>query len=686
MIMKNKAIYEPGELGQVRDRLGEIDVDEARRVARILGGEVGTEKTAADRRPWQENVELSMGGRRKKGRPIDLPDDFDDDDGRPRRKARQPKADPLDDPLAAVPLSYFERIRMDRFASLPDFEIKGSAQMLSTFLPFSKNRGDYINPRFTRRRMPECYAKIEKLVVATRTLLPRNNARRGEKLKRAAPYVYSILDTIRQWNIERIGGDLAKMQARPRSVRTVEYADMMRAVYKPMFILEELDADIHVKGSYKILCRLLVTERPSIPKAKMQELVRTALAAYFDVMRNVHYRLHPLLMKFISERWFPYDRLFLVRPRRYMAFLGVTEDDRIRPEAMHIGEINFDGDGRTDAAESEAGKESGEPVEDERKVREAAAESRAMEQSVKAMESLFPKAGWERLESRPDLYPYFVSIYGLRRGYELIATDDPLQQVAVLMHIIEDLCSAFRYVNFEPVIGPDGNDLMIGDLISRITGNWRRYIDESFAKEYLPRLSEYCRMLGQSRESGTSPFAKRILNDLRWVRRLYFLPYYKFDSMGPPSFQKREIQAVYSEVRMFRKYLTIVAAGIEKWSRAGGAAAKLRCEGIENPTARYKFDIANPVSKRMDLMLPLGQRNNVRLIFFMLSAVTVLDCLLNSETSWAYEKQSPSGYLFRTAEGKGGVPVFGVEEKIDADHIFRDSLRKARARQQAARK
>jgi hypothetical protein len=231
----------------------------------------------------------------------------------------------------------------------------------------------------------------------------------------------------------------------------------------------------------------------------------------------------------------------------------------------------------------------------------------------------------------------------------------------------------------------EGNEMFLGDLIGKIASNWRRYIDESLAKEYLPRLSEYCHMLSQSSAVGTSSFAKRVLNDLRWVRRLYFLPYYRFDSMGPPSFQKTEITAVYGEVRTFRRYLTIIASNIEKWNRAGGAAAKVRCEGLENPTAGYKFEIANPVSKRMDLLLPLSQRNNVHLIFFMLSAVNMLDYLVNSEASWAYG-QHPSSYLFRTAEGKGGIPVFGVEDKIDADHIFRESVRQNKLKQQAAKK
>jgi len=702
MAKKPNAIYEPGELRRVREKLGDIDLDEAKRMAQILGGEVGTEKSAPDRteekpsgKAKQDVVDLTAiarGGRRS-GRVIET---VPYDDGIRYSPAKKPpKEDPADDPSIDLKTSYFERIKMDRFASTPEFELKNPFQVLVSMLSFKVNRKDLISPRFTSRRMNAYYNKIGQLVSSTRILLPRNDAKRSERLKKASPYVYSILNTIRQWNIERIGDDLAKLQARPRNVKASEYADLLRAVYKPMFILEKLDPDIHIKGAYKLLYKLLYIEHPTDPKEKVQNLIRSAMVAYYDLRREVHYGLYPLLMKFISDRWFPYDKLFTARRRRLMAFLDVMESDQIKPLDLKIEQVEG---GSLEALQEEIRKEEAaeagenfgeEDPEDEeviaRKAQEAAAaaEQRALEQSLKILDSLFPKAGWENLSEYPDLYPYFVSIYGLRRGYELIAPTDPIHQVAVLMHIIEDLCSALRHVSFETIVLSDGTHLILRELIGTIVNNWRKYIDESFTKEYLPRISEYCRILEHSTESRTSPYAKRAVNDLRWAKRLYFLPYYKFDSMGPPPFQKREITAIYGEIRTFRRYLTMIATGIEKWNQAGGAGSKIACEGLENPLAPYSFDITNPVSKRMDILLPLSKRNTMHLIFFTLAAVTVLDYLVNSESSWAYDKQS-LGSLFRSVDGDGIVPMFGINEKIDADQIFKDVIRQSRNKQQQA--
>jgi hypothetical protein len=296
-----------------------------------------------------------------------------------------------------------------------------------------------------------------------------------------------------------------------------------------------------------------------------------------------------------------------------------------------------------------------------------------MGHSTIVLETLFPQAGWDKLDEYPDLYPYFVNVYGLRRGYELVAPTDPLQQVAVLMHILEDLCVALRYVSFGSVIGPDGKQVNVSEVIGGTITNWRRYIDDGFTKEYLPRLTEYCRILEHSTETRTSPYARRTLNELRWTKRLYFLPYYKFESLGPPPFQKQDITAIYGEIRNFRKYLTLVAAGIEQGNRKGGAEAKIRCDGINNPWEKYNFEVPNPVSKRLDMLLGAGKRNNAALLFFALSTAVVMDNLVNSENSWAYGDNS--GIVFRSVNGAGLIPVFGVDEKVNADQIFKEVLR-----------
>ncbi|MDR1319688.1 MAG: hypothetical protein LBJ90_08685 [Treponema sp.] len=696
MAKKTKAIYAPGELDRVRGHLGNLDTQEAKRMARILGGEVGYERNKKEEpgknRPAQktrrETVELRVKGRGNSGkssprRVVEVAS-LDDVDEKSLKKAipRAGPGDPADDPSVQLRTPYFERLKMDRYAAQPEFDIKNSTQAMFALFSFLGESPDYVNPRFVNKRMNEYYRRIEKLVTTTRALFPRNNMKRSEQMKKTSPFVFSVLDTIRYWNIERITTDMAKIQSHPRTAKVSEFADILRAIYKPLFILERLDPDIHIKGAYKLLYKILSLENPISAKEKYQGLIRIALVSFNDVRKDIHYLLYPLLMKLLSDRWLPYDRFFIDRRNRYLAFLNVTENDCINAIEMNVQQAENAGTEAlredVEKEEAEAAAEQGTEDEDpndpeviKRKARES--EQKSLDRGLSTLEILFPKAGWDRLKTYPDLYPYFTDIFGLKRGYDLIAPTDPLQQTAILMRIVGEFCFALRYVSFGTIAGSDGNAVRVDDYLGSIINNWQKYIDESFNKEYLPRLTEYCRILENAAESKTSVYAKRCLNELHWLKRLYFLPYYKFESIGPPPFQKGDITAIYPEVRLFRKYLTAVAVGIEQGNRLGGAEKQAPCDGIDNPWEPYNFEVPNPASMRLDAILSPKKRNNASLIFFTLSVIIVLDHLVNNESSWAYEGRP--GPLFRSVNRDGVVPLSGVENKIDADFIFKQTLK-----------
>jgi len=655
---------------------------------------VGTERSAEPdtarlrKSTRRENVDLVVGGGSRTGRPgrrIDIAAGEEESKGW-GKSSKSNKPDPGDDPLVPLKTSYFERVKMDRYAGQIEFEIKSSAQVLVSIFSFFSHPVDYLNPRFVNRRMNEYYKKLEQLVTSTRTLLPRNNAKRAEQLKRISPFGYNVVNIFRNWDIEGIDNDMAKIQAHPRTVKMPEIENILRAIYKPLFILENLDIENHIKGAFKLLYKILYIESPMDAKEKYQDVIRNALAAFSDIRRDIQYCLYPALMKCISDHWIPYERFFIARRRRFMAFLNVTEQDRLNGDDLNLQQMeNVDAEvlkgNITEDAEAQnlvdvIQEDPNDPKVIARKAQEEAAraESKALDRGRAALEALFPQAGWDKLEEYPDLYPYFAEIYNLKRGYELIAPTDPIQQISILMHILEDIFFAMRYVRFATITGPDGNLVNIEGNLSDIINNWRGNIDVSFVREYLPRLTEYCRILENSAESRISPYAKKIVNELHWIKRLYFLPYYRFEAMGPPTFQKQDILSISNVVRMLRRYLTSIAMGIEQGTRQGGAEAKAPCNGISNPWEPYKFEVPNPVSRRLDMLLAPGKRNNASLVFFSLSAVTVLDYIINNEDSWAYANRP--GPLFRSLNDEGVTPLFGVENKLDADKIFKDSLKK----------
>ena len=685
MAKKNNAIYAPGELNRVRDKLGVKDADEAKRMAQVLGGEVGTERNV----DVDNKKNAMVGGKgNKRIRRVDVSQE-DDDDG--RTKAKRIGSYPGDDPSVPARLSYSERVKIDQYAGQLAFEIKTSMHILTSIFSFFKEPADYVNQRFVTTRMNEYFNKIEKLVNGARSLFPKSNKKRNNQLKRASPFVYKILDTIRSWDIEQISKNIAVLQSHPRTVKVADFSDILRAIYRPIYILEDLNLE-NLKSAFKLIYKVLYIESPMEAKDKYQAVIRNIISSVADIRKNVHYGLYPLLMKLISDRFIVYERFFIERHNRFIAFLNISETEQLNSADLSPQQIeSIDVDAlQKNAAEEDENDESNEedkeqeaekeedpndPKVIERKAKEESikAQQKTLEQGRSAMEVLFPKAGWDKLEEFPDFYPYFANVYNLRHGYELIAACDPVQQVSILLHILDDLFIGLRYVNFTTITGPDGSPLKLSVELGEILNNWRGYIEDSFSRDYLPRLNEYCRILENTKDP-RSAYARKNINELHWIKRLYFLPYYKFESLGPPPFPKKDIVPIYSEVRKLRKYLTAVVFGIEQGMRAGGAAAKAPCNGINNPWETYNFQVPNPISKRMDMMLPQERKINATIVYFSLSAVTVLDHIINNENSWAYGDRP--GAVFRSVNGEGSVPMFGIDKKLDADQIFRDTLQK----------
>ncbi|MDR3302962.1 MAG: hypothetical protein LBS86_00950 [Treponema sp.] len=722
-----KTVYEPGELDRVRNKLGSIDPNEAKRMAERLGGEVGVERSTEQsaegagkgrivRKPRKSKGDAgggSSGGGGGGGGGSSSKGDADSDKSSKRgAKAEDSSAD---DPKVPLKVNYAERLKMDKYAAQEEFDVKSSVQVFFSSFSFFKRPEDYVSSFFVVKRMPQYYQKIELLVQATRTMFPRNNRSINDQVQKASLFVFTVLDTIRYWDIEHIAADLAGMQTRSRNVKVSELANTLRAVYKPLFILERLNSQAHIKESFKFLYRFLYIENPIKAKDHYEQLIEDAVSAYEIIATSIRYLLYPLLLKMLSSNWVPYENFFLLRRNRFLAFLGAKDDDRIVPKTIvekenagdeatgdeaappapdgETGAAAADGaakpaeaasDGAAKTPEEAAAEAEAAPAEDAKpksaaetaqKTREeiVQAAQKTLEQSLEFMETLFPKAGWKSVDEFPDIYPYFRSVFNLKKDYELIAPTDAMLQVVILMQVLQNLFFGLRYVSFTGISLPDTGE-RLDDALSEIVNNWVNH-ELFFEKEYLNRLNEYCRLLESS--DRTSEHTKRLYNELQWTRRLFFFPYYHFDSLGQSPFPRNNTKVVYTDVRRLRKMLTFVAADVEKANKAGGAPVAAICDTINNPWDAYTFQVANPVSKRLNMLLGAKKRNNATLVSLSLTIVTILDQITNFDDSWAYP--ADVGPLFRSVKGEGIIPQFGVDERIDADLIFKDVIKEQRA-------
>jgi len=678
MAKKPKAIYEPGELERTRQRLGDLDPEEARQIAQKLGGEVGIEKLPEPPKvkhtPQNRNETVKVSIQGKSNVPKHRVEVIETEEPNPLKVKRTSRIDTGDDPDQPLKLSYRERVKMDKLAAQVEFEIKTPLQVLVSRLSVFSDPPDFLNPDFVTRRMNEYYSRFESLVTNTRTLLPRQNTRRSEHFKKVHPEAFAIIDTIRFWNIELINTELSRLQARPRNVKSSDFSDIIKAIYRPILLLEKLDIETDIKEAYKRLYTILAEEDPVEAKEKHQGCIRAALIAYSIIIKSIRYLLFPLFMKLVSDTCYSYESFFSARRKRILAFLKISDMDWLQP----LPPLNVPAKEKTSSTES-AKKEAGEEQKTPVTPNEPEPVSKGVIKGLETLESLFPGISWQRLSSYPDLYPYFSKLFSLKNEYELIAPTDPLQQVAVLMHILEELFYGLRYVSFSAIQVTEQEAEPVDTIINRIITNWPRYLEQVLEKEYLHRLNEYCQILESSSESRTAPYPKRILQDLNWIRRLYFLPYYKFDSFSAPTIHKLDMPPFYSEVHTLKRLLTSVAASIDRAKKSGGAESNTVCDGIDNPWDEYVFQVPNPLSMRIDTLLGgknSKQRTNAALVYFTLAVTMVLDYIINNEYSWAYTNDA--GILFRSVNGEGAIPLYGTQTDIDPDRLFKEALQKKR--------
>ncbi|MDR2490494.1 MAG: hypothetical protein LBD20_03725 [Spirochaetaceae bacterium] len=668
--MAEKPVYAHGELDAVKKRLGPISDAEARKMQAILGGEVGKERSGEDAK---KPIKKRPGGASKK--PARIVETVESDAGAGgggdsskamKRTVEKP--------------NFSERIKMDVLCGESEYGIKSWLQVLRSKLSFFHTPPDTVSSYFIKRILNDYCSHLEALVTETRFLFPRNNAALTERLKSASLFSFHVLDAIRRWNIEAIMSEKNKMQRRSLNVYASDFTIFIYELYKPMYILEYLEVNPHIETVYNTLYRVLFMENATKETEKKKDAISKTISAYQFVSGGMRRRFYPLFMKLISSSFFEYDDFFIECAGGIEAFLGVSKKDRILPpkdlpgsieippEELNIDEA-LDSELEADGSGAEQDGSGGDESADEGS-RLSDTEQKAFDKGLVVLDQLFPKADWLKLDSFPDMYPYFSDVKSLVKGAELLAPEDPCSHVLILSSIIEELLYGFRKIQFSDT--SEGSFQIADDddntPLDTILDNWQKIIEESFERQYIPRIQECAQLFQHAGHKKNNPYGLKLRSGIHWTRRFFFFPYYNYKDNTPPPFKKSEITALYPFVRHFRKKLTVLATAIDRAQKMGGRDADAAVDGLKNPWSPYVFQIENPLSRRLNTLLAKKQRDNVSLIFFTLAIVTVLDNLMNDENSIAYTADMDK--LYRTAED-GETPVLWVGKTSDTFSLFK---------------
>ena len=701
MAKRGQPSYRPGELDRVRGRLGPLAEEEAKRMADLLGGEVGTEATDAALEASYQRLRRSSTAPPAVGRkgvgPARKPAartaaktgaTAGATSARGARRSSTAAAAGAADgapPVAielgaASQLGYRDRVKIDFWAARHGYRLKSLGGAVASLLSFAGGR-DYVSARFVREISSTMFGHIEKIATASAALTAATE-RVAATSDAISVLSRQIVSTFAEWDIRPIHQQLTSLQRTPRTVQFRQLDDLLRRIYRPLLLLGEVDdvAAAHALREYYEVAKEAAGER----KAEVDRLTRRFLDArgsLSHVLGSVGAGLYPALLKQVGSTFRTYDELMVLERDTLLEYVKVQPDDVL------------DYDPEVDRPASEVpDKRQAEPKVP-KPLRSPPRQEPLGSGAVKGLElleQLFPQAGWERLDQWPDLYAYFQPLFQFPRGFELIARTDPLQQLLVFATILGELLSPLRKVEFTPLVGePD-----FRSTLANLADRWHSFDHEIIGNLVVPRLVDLCRHVDREPGYLDSTVALKTKDEINWLRRGYFLPHLAFTQTFPvDAVVRNELPKFHQAVSELRGSLAVVARSLDDSVRAGRATGTavqdITCPAIANPWHEISFELDSAVARRVRMALRqrvvgpdggarvVNKFNNANLVFHTLSLCTAIDHLVQSRGSHLY--QADPGIHFRSVGDDNRTPSAAVAS-VDSERLMRQPVDGDKAR------
>ncbi|WP_028973481.1 hypothetical protein [Spirochaeta cellobiosiphila] len=626
---KDRYIYEPGELSKTRQNLGNLSNDEAQKMAKKLGGNIGFEKTNSKefstvkihhKNIVDQKAETSQLINKKKNN-VHL-----------KKK-----------------MSYKERVKTDFYCTYPDHNIKSTPQALMSIFNFMFSDIDNINPGFIKELDRNIFDPLQSLVTATNYMTGTKHKVALQKIRRR-PLFDQIFKVIKSWDLEEISKEIEKIQSKPRHVSIGETKDLLIMIYKPIIQLCNLNIDEHLGSAFKRLCEFdLMTHTKNGSEAEnVKKNYLIARDELFPIFYKLKKKLYPLLVKLLSNKFQYYNEFFTNYWEEILLFLDLTEDDLVEPQSVID---NFD-----QLYESKRKETDTKVVIDENT--SVFIPSFTFLRSIKLLSILFPNSKIKKNSSDIDFVAYFTNIIEFPKGFELLPPGDPLQIITVLISILENLFLGFRNIDWGSIKNDAGEDIRVQSIINPILTKWHYYNEELLCKEYLYHLHEYCQLI----EKGNND-KKRLLKTfglLQWIKKLYFLPYQDLTTISQKNFKKSSlVEPLYVNINKLKEILSIILLDTEE-THANKEVS------ILNGNEPYDFSLPTTISRRLNSLIPIKLRTNTTLIHITYLIVSLLDELINKKSSPLYKRSD--NLLYRTKDSSDYIPSF-IIPKVDVKDI-----------------
>lgn len=664
---RTEATWEPGTLDNTRKNIGAISEEEAKRMTKVLGGEILAEKSAPinyDALPKAKdyNRKVVVGKVSKNATNVA-------GTGSKGSSATVKKS------TTQLPeISSKERNLMDRMMMHSDYKIKQNYGFFNFVRKFKKNGLETLHHTFIPFTLKADLDHLNTFIDSVKSLILLSPETYKSKILTSNEDKFRFLRTVGGWNLKELKFLYDKLETLGREGTVADMIPFTKAIYKMLlkiYYLGENKISNYFKDIYGELAKY-----PKIDKNEIAKVSKTAIAEWFYVYSQIIKGLYPLLMRMSAKKFDYFQDFFLVQTANIFAFLGITKYDLILPtkngENPPAEEIKIE----KTPEEIEAEEEKKEKEKEEKAKQNAHKERKQqfVKTGLKLLDQLFPDAGFDEIASYPDMYPYFQPIYQFRDGYNLLSPFNPLQVTITLLRISEDLVQGLRNVTFTMEDTDSGK--RNNDKISDILNEWTVYRNELFERFYSEQICEFVNKQYTQAEFKDSLFGKKLITSMLWQTKYNFLPHFEFEQLlleRPKN--DSQYKPLCLRVDFMFDFLYQISKSIESVSKTKGDVM-----GVANPWARYDFEIPNAVSKRMDVLLGAKRPDeetsatNASLIKYSLYVIAVLDWWINDESSPAYLTDSSKIYRISPDDG---APLFSVPERSDQNKLFAQKVKSA---------
>ncbi len=668
------AIYEPGELEHTRQNIGLLDPEEAQRMMKKLGGEIGIEKSMPfDEKslPNKNRTVIRRTSPSSSGSGTSASGSAVSSTGTASSRTASSSlstsstitAAPKQDKGPQLP-AISPKIRADMDEIMISYQIKDRLGFLANLINNVFNRGERVSADFVNGTLTLYVQRFTKLAVSVRRLLQDapENFRQQVSLKTTT--YHKAIDALSQFHHQELESLYQELMKSPQNVTIQQLIPFVRTFYADLYTVWFLTP----KTVSEYLKRLYEDARVNNTSKTeaIQATSRESITCWRYVSEQMAKGLYPLLMRMCCLDLTPYPDILRTESAHILQFIGKTKYDLLFPD-------------------KEPPKPTPEEVakKEEEEAEAVPAIPPMVQRGLQVLDTMFPKAGWLNIESMPDMYPYFQGVFQFQDGLNYIHPKNPMQIAIILMRIIEDFFIGCRYIPFRQDLALDF--FAKNQTTQSLFEEFAEYREVLFDRNYANMMRDFVNNIYANSEYLYSQFGKKESSNLYWYAHNHFFPYLRFDLtfIDKPK-PDTTLPLLKDQLPSISRFFSTIIARADKAYAADPAEARAsEAIGAQKLWSPYHFPVPNAISRRLDVLLG-GRKsrmaNNLNMLKYCASIIAVLDWWVNDKNSPAYAQDATVLYRMDAA----GKPSFNVDVVKNVNELFADSMKQKLAMQKPA--